>query len=112
MALISQIPFESHTPESWMSFVKGLKVITPESEKKERKKAPPYVASLSEKTGKLCIRFHKDRKKWLLRNEVDTIAKDLSLPLNEVWNEVMIKKKIKIYDSELHQQESEKNKNV
>lgn len=94
-ALLSAKPFDEFSPSEYKQYVRDLyrkramKRKTPSV--RIKKARPPYSARLSKK-GNLTLRVNRSPK-WLTREEVDQIAKDLSLPLNEVWVYVMKKRK-------------------
>ena len=94
-ALLSAKPFDEFSPDEYKQYVRDLyrkrnmKRKTPSIRLKKAK--PPYSARLSKK-GNLTLRVDRSPK-WLTREEVDQIAKNLSLPLNVVWVYVMKKRK-------------------
>ena len=86
--MIAPLPFEKHTPESWIAHVKSL-------HQAPEKKAPKEEITLKRtKTGKVQITV-KRSPKIVTESEVFTLAEKHSVPKSEVWN-YLTKKKVTI----------------
>lgn len=86
--------FESYSPESFKAHVRSLFVKRGAGGAKRgtKKKPKPYVVSRTKKGG-FVLKVNR-KPKWLSREEVDQIALENNIPLNEIWLRVL-KKKVK-----------------
>lgn len=78
--MIAPKHFSEHTPESWLAFVKSLKIV-PEA------KPEASLKLKRTKTGKLSVTLPRTRKPaWVLQSEIETLARENNETIAEVYN--------------------------
>lgn len=90
---LSPKAFDEYAPEEYRGYVKSLyrkRSARRTPSVKLKKVKPPFVAKLGKRGPLITV---NRKPKWLSREEIDSIAKDLGLPLNEVWLCVLKKRK-------------------
>ena len=79
--MIAPLSFGEHSPESWIAFVRSLKI------EPTRKAEVPPKAKLTKK-GKVSLTLPRGREpKWILFSELETLAGETKIPMNELYNE-------------------------
>ncbi len=84
--LLSPLPFESFTPDAFMSYVRSLFVAPPAKKVREiRLKQPPKVHGKRTKTGKLSFTTSRKPAKWITETEMREFCVLLACPENEAY---------------------------
>jgi hypothetical protein len=90
--LIAPKHFSEHSPESWHSFVKSLKI------EPEKKTETPIKFKLTKK-GKPSVTLPRSRKPaWILMSELESLARSHDCPISEVYNTLTKKEVLIIKD--------------
>lgn len=79
--MIAPLAFQEHTPESWIAFVRSLKI-----EPARKVETPPKAKRT--KKGKVSLTLPRGREpKWILFFELETLSRETGIPMNELYNE-------------------------
>ena len=94
-SLLSGKPLCEFTPQEYRAFV--IAMFKMRTKRKAPSKKKPFVAKRL-KSGKLSLKMNRDPG-WLSRLEMDELSKNLSIPLNEIYN-AMLEKNVIISTAE------------
>lgn len=89
--LLSPKALKDFSPQAFMSYIRSLEIIPP-------KKEPKWLSFTRNKKGTPIITCRR-KPKWVLKSEIEALAKEHGIPQNEMW-EMFRKRKIDIRSTE------------